>query len=95
MCNTHQKIGSYNDILTDDYIYSLPDRFRMQVMLNGRQFPAAEASSKKVAKKDAAAATLRILIGEMQRSTTTGDNGNTANMDQVMDPLPATGVSCV
>lgn len=39
-------------------------RFRMQVMLDGRLFPVAEGNSKKVAKKDAAAATLRILVGE-------------------------------
>uniref|UniRef100_A0A3Q3MKZ3 Adenosine deaminase RNA specific n=1 Tax=Mastacembelus armatus TaxID=205130 RepID=A0A3Q3MKZ3_9TELE len=53
-------------------------RFRMQVMLNGRLFPVAEASSKKVAKKDAAAAALRILIGEMQGGASTGDEGNAA-----------------
>ncbi|KAF7663033.1 hypothetical protein LDENG_00220350 [Lucifuga dentata] len=63
-------------------------RFRMQVMLNGRLFPVAEASSKKVAKKDAAAATLRILIREMQGGTSTGDEGNTASIDQVMDLFP-------
>lgn len=65
----------------------------MQVMLNGRLFPVAEASSKKVAKKDAAAATLRILIGEMQGGASTGDEGNTASMDQGMDLLPDTSVS--
>ncbi|XP_023264684.1 double-stranded RNA-specific adenosine deaminase [Seriola lalandi dorsalis] len=65
-------------------------RFRMQVMLNGKLFPVAEASSKKVAKKDAAAAALRILIGEMQGGASTGDEENTANTDQVMDLLPDT-----
>ncbi|XP_029306624.1 double-stranded RNA-specific adenosine deaminase [Cottoperca gobio] len=65
-------------------------RFRMQVMLNGRLFPIAEASSKKVAKKDAAAATLRILIAEMKGGSSTGDDGNTASVDQVMDVLPDT-----
>ena len=67
----------------------------MQVMLNGRLFPVAEASSKKVAKKDAAAATLRILIGEMQGGPSTEDDGNTASTEQVMDVLPDTSVSCV
>lgn len=75
------------------YIFSSSVRFRMQVMLNGRLFPVAEASSKKVAKKDAAAATLRILIGEMQGGASTGDEGNTASMDQVMDILTETSVS--
>ncbi|AWO96561.1 putative double-stranded RNA-specific adenosine deaminase [Scophthalmus maximus] len=65
-------------------------RFRMQVMLNGRLFPVAEASSKKVAKKDAAAATLRILFGEMQGGGSTADNGNTDNTEKVMDLLPDT-----
>lgn len=64
----------------------------MQVMLNGRLFPVAEASSKKVAKKDAAAATLRILNAEMQGGTSTGDEGNTASMDQVIDLSPDTSV---
>lgn len=65
----------------------------MQVMLNGRLFPVAEASSKKVAKKDAAAATLRILIAEMQGGSSTGNEGNTASVDQVMDLLPDSSVS--
>uniref|UniRef100_A0A3Q3M3I3 Adenosine deaminase RNA specific n=1 Tax=Mastacembelus armatus TaxID=205130 RepID=A0A3Q3M3I3_9TELE len=68
-------------------------RFRMQVMLNGRLFPVAEASSKKVAKKDAAAAALRILIGEMQGGASTGDEGNAASTDQLIDPLPDTSGS--
>uniref|UniRef100_UPI0037E82824 double-stranded RNA-specific adenosine deaminase isoform X2 n=1 Tax=Semicossyphus pulcher TaxID=241346 RepID=UPI0037E82824 len=77
-------------LLLDQSGPSHDPRFRMQVMLNGRLFPVAEASSKKVAKKDAAAATLRILIGEMQGGTSTGDVGSTASMDQVMDLLPDT-----
>ncbi|GAA6220639.1 double-stranded RNA-specific adenosine deaminase [Lates japonicus] len=77
-------------LLLDQSGPSHDPRFRMQVMLNGRLFPVAEASSKKVAKKDAAAATLRILIGEMQGGTSTGDDGNTASTDQVMDILPDT-----
>lgn len=52
-------------------------------MLNGRLFPIAEASSKKVAKKDAAAATLRILIEEMQGGAGPGDQGNTGSVVQV------------
>nr|XP_046255602.1 double-stranded RNA-specific adenosine deaminase [Scatophagus argus]XP_046255603.1 double-stranded RNA-specific adenosine deaminase [Scatophagus argus]XP_046255604.1 double-stranded RNA-specific adenosine deaminase [Scatophagus argus] len=72
-------------LLLDQSGPSHDPRFRMQVMLNGRVFPAAEASSKKVAKKDAAAATLRILMGEMQGGSRTGDEENT---DQVMGLLP-------
>nr|ARI70656.1 RNA-specific adenosine deaminase [Epinephelus malabaricus] len=77
-------------LLLDQSGPSHDPRFRMQVMLNGRLFPVAEASSKKVAKKDAAAATLRILIGEMQGGSTTGDEGNNANVDQVMELLSDT-----
>ncbi|XP_068998834.1 double-stranded RNA-specific adenosine deaminase [Embiotoca jacksoni] len=77
-------------LLLDQSGPSHDPRFRMQVMLNGRPFPVAEASSKKVAKKDAAAATLRILIGEMQGGACTGDEGNTAGVDQVLDLLPDT-----
>uniref|UniRef100_A0A8C9YSF5 Adenosine deaminase RNA specific n=1 Tax=Sander lucioperca TaxID=283035 RepID=A0A8C9YSF5_SANLU len=60
-------------LLLDQSGPSHDPRFRMQVMLNGRLFPVAEASSKKVAKKDAAAATLRILIAEMQGGSSTGN----------------------
>lgn len=69
-------------LLLDQSGPSHDPRFRMQVMLNGRPFPIAEASSKKVAKKDAAAATLRILIGEMQGGPSSGEEGNSAGMDQ-------------
>lgn len=65
----------------------------MQVMLNGRLFPVAEASTKKVAKKDAAAATLRILIGEMQGGAGTVDQANSGSVDQVVEQLPDTEVS--
>lgn len=65
----------------------------MQVMLNGKLFPVAEASSKKVAKKDAAAATLRILMGEMQGGASTGDEGNAASTDQEVDLLQDSSVS--
>uniref|UniRef100_A0A671WK89 Adenosine deaminase RNA specific n=1 Tax=Sparus aurata TaxID=8175 RepID=A0A671WK89_SPAAU len=77
-------------LLLDQSGPSHDPRFRMQVMLNGRLFPVAEASSKKVAKKDAAAATLRILIGEMQGGASTGEEGGTAGMDQVMALLTDT-----
>ncbi|XP_037310160.2 double-stranded RNA-specific adenosine deaminase [Pungitius pungitius] len=75
-------------LLLDQSGPSHDPRFRMQVMLNGRLFPVAEASSKKVAKKDAAAATLRILVAEIQAGPSTGDEGNAVGADQVMDVLP-------
>ncbi|KAL7886681.1 hypothetical protein AOLI_G00044020 [Acnodon oligacanthus] len=53
-------------LLLDQSGPSHDPRFRMQVMLDGRRFPAAEASNKKVAKKDAAALTLRILSRELE-----------------------------
>ncbi|XP_056299950.1 double-stranded RNA-specific adenosine deaminase [Pseudoliparis swirei] len=77
-------------LLLDQSGPSHDPRFRMQVMLNRRLFPVAEASSKKVAKKDAAAATLRILIGEIQSGPSTGDEGTAVSADQVMDVLPDT-----
>ncbi|XP_061885617.1 double-stranded RNA-specific adenosine deaminase [Entelurus aequoreus] len=76
-------------LLLDQSGPSHDPRFRMQVMLNERLFPVAEASTKKVAKKDAAAATLLILFGEMQGGTSTGSEGSTAGIDQdKMDILP-------
>nr|XP_057940816.1 double-stranded RNA-specific adenosine deaminase [Doryrhamphus excisus]XP_057940817.1 double-stranded RNA-specific adenosine deaminase [Doryrhamphus excisus]XP_057940818.1 double-stranded RNA-specific adenosine deaminase [Doryrhamphus excisus] len=79
-------------LLLDQSGPSHDPRFRMQVMLNGRLFPVAEASTKKVAKKDAAAATLLILFGEMQGGTSTGGEGSTAGMDQTkMDMLSDSG----
>lgn len=71
---------------------SLSFRFRMQVMLNGRLYPVAEASSKKVAKKDAAAATLHVLIEEMQGGTGSKDKNNAA-INQMTGQLTDTGVS--
>uniref|UniRef100_A0A3B5LXE8 Adenosine deaminase RNA specific n=1 Tax=Xiphophorus couchianus TaxID=32473 RepID=A0A3B5LXE8_9TELE len=65
-------------------------RFRMQVMLNGKLFPIAEASSKKVAKKDAAAAALRILIGEIQGGPGPLEEGNAAVVDQIVE-VPGEG----
>ncbi|XP_029435328.1 double-stranded RNA-specific adenosine deaminase isoform X2 [Rhinatrema bivittatum] len=44
-------------------------RFKIQAVVNGRKFPAAEASSKKTAKKDAAAIALKILFREAEGST--------------------------
>ncbi|ROL47867.1 Double-stranded RNA-specific adenosine deaminase [Anabarilius grahami] len=53
-------------LLLDQSGPSHDPRFRMQVMLDGRRFPPAEGSNKKVAKKDAAATTLRILWRELK-----------------------------
>uniref|UniRef100_A0AAQ5XA99 Adenosine deaminase RNA specific n=1 Tax=Amphiprion ocellaris TaxID=80972 RepID=A0AAQ5XA99_AMPOC len=69
-------------LLLDQSGPSHDPRFRMQVMLNKRLFPIAEASSKKVAKKDAAAATLRILNGEMQGGSGAVDNSGVEGMTE-------------
>uniref|UniRef100_A0A672QRT6 Double-stranded RNA-specific adenosine deaminase-like n=1 Tax=Sinocyclocheilus grahami TaxID=75366 RepID=A0A672QRT6_SINGR len=53
-------------LLLDQSGPSHDPRFRMQVMLDGRRFPTAEGPNKKVAKKDAAAITLKILWKEME-----------------------------
>ncbi|KAM4663704.1 LOW QUALITY PROTEIN: double-stranded RNA-specific adenosine deaminase [Discoglossus pictus] len=44
-------------------------RFKIQAVLGSRRFPVAEASNKKVARKDAAAMALRILVHEEQGGT--------------------------
>lgn len=44
-------------------------RFKIQTVIDGRRFPEAEASSKKTAKKEAAALALRILLREEQGGT--------------------------
>lgn len=80
-------------LLLDQSGPSHDPRFRMQVMLNGKLFPVAEASSKKVAKKDAAAAALRILIGEMQGGPGTLEEGTAAGADQMLEILPDTSGS--
>ncbi|XP_061632708.1 double-stranded RNA-specific adenosine deaminase [Phyllopteryx taeniolatus] len=78
-------------ILLDQSGPSHDPRFRMQVMLNGRLFPVAEASAKKVAKKDAAAATLLVLFGEMQGGASSGNEGSTAGINQTMEILSNSG----
>lgn len=54
----------------------------MQVMLNGKRFPVAEASSKKVAKKDAAAAALRVLSTEIQGGPGSEEEGGSVGLSQ-------------
>ncbi|XP_068108379.1 double-stranded RNA-specific adenosine deaminase isoform X1 [Hyperolius riggenbachi] len=44
-------------------------RFKIQVVIDGRRFPEAEASSKKTAKKEAASLALSILLREEQGGT--------------------------
>lgn len=44
-------------------------RFKIQAVVDGRQFPAAEANNKKAAKKEAASLALRILLREEQGGT--------------------------
>jgi double-stranded RNA-specific adenosine deaminase len=41
-----------------------PPRFKFQVVISGREFPPAEAGSKKVAKQDAAMKAMTILLRE-------------------------------
>lgn len=45
----------------------------MQVMLDGRRFPPAEASNKKLAKKVAAAETLQALYKELEGTSSVDD----------------------
>ncbi|KAG7469454.1 hypothetical protein MATL_G00128960 [Megalops atlanticus] len=78
-------------LLLDQSGPSHDPRFRMQVMLDGRRFPVAEASSKKVAKKDAAAAALKILLREVEGGRgKEEEEGNAAEMDIPNDPTTDT-----
>lgn len=75
-------------LLLDQSGPSHDPRFRMQVMLDGRRFPIAEAPNKKVAKKDAAALTLRILSRELEGAGGEEDEENqpaTAEMSDFAD----------
>ncbi|KAJ8287916.1 hypothetical protein COCON_G00005750 [Conger conger] len=71
-------------LLLDQSGPSHDPRFRMQVMLDGRRFPVAEASSKKVAKKDAAAAALKTILREQEGGE--GEAGDTTGMETTKDP---------
>ncbi|XP_075139424.1 double-stranded RNA-specific adenosine deaminase [Leptodactylus fuscus] len=56
-------------VLLDQSGPSHDPRFKIQAVIDGRRFPEAEASSKKTAKKEAAALALRILLREEQGGT--------------------------
>ncbi|KAM4014623.1 double-stranded RNA-specific adenosine deaminase [Anomaloglossus baeobatrachus] len=56
-------------VLLDQSGPSHDPRFKIQAVIDGRHFPEAEASSKKTAKKEAAALALRILLREEQGGT--------------------------
>ncbi|CAL9705704.1 unnamed protein product [Knipowitschia caucasica] len=87
-----QYIGeSCEFLLLDQSGPSHDPRFRMQVMLNGKLFPAAEASSKKVAKKDAAAAALRVLAAEMEGGPGSGVEGGTSTVGQATSLISESG----
>ncbi|NWV45802.1 DSRAD deaminase, partial [Daphoenositta chrysoptera] len=56
-------------------------RFKFQAVINGRRFPPAEAGSKKLAKQEAAANAMRILMSE-------AENGRHAGI-KCEEPLPS------
>ncbi|XP_040266870.1 double-stranded RNA-specific adenosine deaminase isoform X2 [Bufo bufo] len=56
-------------VLLDQSGPSHDPRFKIQVVIDGRRFPEAEASSKKTAKKEAASLALRVLLREEQGGT--------------------------
>ncbi|XP_063802914.1 double-stranded RNA-specific adenosine deaminase [Pseudophryne corroboree] len=56
-------------VLLDQSGPSHDPRFKIQAVIDGRPFPEAEASSKKTAKKEAAALAMRILLREAQGGT--------------------------
>uniref|UniRef100_A0A8D0CGV8 Adenosine deaminase RNA specific n=1 Tax=Scleropages formosus TaxID=113540 RepID=A0A8D0CGV8_SCLFO len=71
-------------LLLDQSGPSHDPRFRMQVVLDGRRFPVAEASSKKLAKKDAAAATLKILLQELEGGVQKEQEGGSEDPPQAL-----------
>nr|XP_014128406.1 double-stranded RNA-specific adenosine deaminase isoform X1 [Zonotrichia albicollis] len=56
-------------------------RFKFQVVINGRRFPPAEAGSKKLAKQEAAANAMRVLMSEVE-------NGRQGGI-KCEEPLPS------
>ncbi|NWI65768.1 DSRAD deaminase, partial [Todus mexicanus] len=58
-------------------------RFKFQAVINGRRFPPAEAGSKKLAKQEAAANAMRVLMSEAEN----GKHGGIKSEE----PLPAEG----
>ncbi|NXX99171.1 DSRAD deaminase, partial [Centropus bengalensis] len=49
-------------------------RFKFQAVINGRHFPPAEAGSKKLAKQEAAANAMKVLVSEMENGKYPGIN---------------------
>ncbi|NXH42637.1 DSRAD deaminase, partial [Dicaeum eximium] len=47
-------------------------RFKFQAVINGRQFPPAEAGSKKLAKQEAAANAMKVLMSEVESGRHSG-----------------------
>ncbi|XP_053857199.1 double-stranded RNA-specific adenosine deaminase [Vidua macroura] len=47
-------------------------RFKFQAVINGRQFPPAEAGSKKLAKQEAAANAMKVLMSEVENGRHSG-----------------------
>ncbi|XP_027554923.1 double-stranded RNA-specific adenosine deaminase isoform X1 [Neopelma chrysocephalum] len=47
-------------------------RFKFQAVMNGRQFPPAEAGSKKLAKQEAAANAIKVLMSEAENGRPSG-----------------------
>ncbi|NWT75415.1 DSRAD deaminase, partial [Prunella himalayana] len=47
-------------------------RFKFQVVINGRRFPPAEAGSKKLAKHEAAANAMKVLVSEVENGRHSG-----------------------
>ncbi|XP_078511948.1 double-stranded RNA-specific adenosine deaminase-like isoform X2 [Lissotriton helveticus] len=70
-------------------------RFTMQVVIDGRQFPAVEASSKKVAKKDAASAALRTLLYELQGGEVPKEAPARVTREAETQPLPSSSTSAL
>lgn len=59
-------------LLLIDLFGFLFQRFKFQAVINGRRFPPAEAGSKKLAKQEAAANAMRVLMSEAENGRHAG-----------------------
>ncbi|NXH10455.1 DSRAD deaminase, partial [Bucco capensis] len=69
-------------------------RFKFQVVLSGRRFPPAEAGSKKLAKQEAAANAMKVLLREVEDGNAAGTDNeeqfpSSSSESQVPEPCPA------
>uniref|UniRef100_A0A8C3V1J8 Adenosine deaminase RNA specific n=2 Tax=Catharus ustulatus TaxID=91951 RepID=A0A8C3V1J8_CATUS len=76
-------------------------RFKFQAVINGRQFPPAEAGSKKLAKQEAAANAMKVLRSEMENGRPGGikceepfpSNSSEPELSLQLEPEPSSAAA--